>query len=120
MRGFTTEYYNWISHGEENVPEYFETATVPPVSAEPTPAAYVEANNHPHWGDEQHMDWAQRMIFDAVGPSYFSSSHDGVLDDGMMFCPIDAGRSKYCYGGGPYDYESGMADRFYNVVHAAN
>ncbi|KAL0454855.1 UNVERIFIED_CONTAM: hypothetical protein Slati_0824700 [Sesamum latifolium] len=49
MRGFTVEYYNWTSHGEESVLEYFEVATVPLVSAEPTPTAHVEANNHQHW-----------------------------------------------------------------------
>ncbi|KAL0448505.1 UNVERIFIED_CONTAM: hypothetical protein Slati_1406900 [Sesamum latifolium] len=66
------------------------------------------------------MDWAQRMVFYAARSSYFSSSHDGMSDDGMRSCPIDAGRSEYCYGGGPYDYESGLADHFYNVVHAAD
>ncbi|KAL0440265.1 UNVERIFIED_CONTAM: hypothetical protein Slati_2509500 [Sesamum latifolium] len=81
MRGFTTEYYNWTSHGEESVLEYFEAVIVPPVSAEPTPVAHVEANNHPHWSDEQYMDWAQRMVFYVARPSYFSSSHDGVPDD---------------------------------------
>ncbi|KAL0446280.1 UNVERIFIED_CONTAM: hypothetical protein Slati_1755900 [Sesamum latifolium] len=50
MRGFTIEYYNWTSHGEESMPEYFEAAIVPPVSAEPTPAAHVKATNHLHWG----------------------------------------------------------------------
>ncbi|KAL0451416.1 UNVERIFIED_CONTAM: hypothetical protein Slati_1119700 [Sesamum latifolium] len=120
IQGFTTEYYNWTSHGEESVPEYFEVATVPPVSAEPTPAAHVEANNHPHWGDEQHMDWTQMMVFYAAGSSYFSSSHDGMPDDGTRSCSIDAGHSEYCYGGGPYDYESGLANRFSNVVHVAD
>ncbi|KAL0320266.1 UNVERIFIED_CONTAM: hypothetical protein Sradi_5288100 [Sesamum radiatum] len=81
MRGFIAKYYNWTFHGEESVPEYFEAATALPMSEEPTPLAHVEANNHPHWGDEQHMDWAQRMVLDAVRPSYFSSSHDGVPDD---------------------------------------
>ncbi|KAL0455724.1 UNVERIFIED_CONTAM: hypothetical protein Slati_0911600 [Sesamum latifolium] len=57
-RGFTIEYYNWTSHGEESVPEYFEAANVPPVSAEPTSVVHVEANNHLHWGDEQHMNSA--------------------------------------------------------------
>ncbi|KAL0448254.1 UNVERIFIED_CONTAM: hypothetical protein Slati_1381800 [Sesamum latifolium] len=120
MRGFTIEYYNWTFHGEESVPEYFEAATVPPMSAEPTPTAHVEANSHPHWGDEQHMDWVQRMIFYAVGPSYFSSCHDGVSNDGTRSCSIDIDHSEYCYGGGPYDYESGLADRFANVVHVAD
>ncbi|KAL0405153.1 UNVERIFIED_CONTAM: hypothetical protein Slati_3829200 [Sesamum latifolium] len=62
MRGFMAEYYNWTSHDEESVSEYFEAATVPPVSEEPTPATHVEGNNHPHWGDEQHMDWALMMV----------------------------------------------------------
>ncbi|KAL0434381.1 UNVERIFIED_CONTAM: hypothetical protein Slati_2772400 [Sesamum latifolium] len=65
------------------------------------------------------MDWAQR-IFYAVGLSYFSSSHDGLPNDGMTSCPLDAGPSEYCYDGGPYDNESGLADHFYNVVHAAD
>ncbi|KAL0413636.1 UNVERIFIED_CONTAM: hypothetical protein Sradi_1565300 [Sesamum radiatum] len=104
MRGFTAKYYNWTSHGEKSVPEYFKVATVPTVSAEPTPVAHVEANNHPHCGDEQHMDWVQRMVFYAVGPSYFSSSHDNVPDDGMRSCPIDADRSEYCYGEWPLMY----------------
>ncbi|KAL0445961.1 UNVERIFIED_CONTAM: hypothetical protein Slati_1724000 [Sesamum latifolium] len=119
MRECTTEYYNWTSHGEESVPE-FEAATVSPMSEEPTPAAHVEANNHPQWGDEQHMDWAQRMVFYAAVPSYFSSSHDGVPDDGTRSCPLDTDRSGYYYGDGSYDYESGLADRFYNVVHGAD
>ncbi|KAL0449148.1 UNVERIFIED_CONTAM: hypothetical protein Slati_1471200 [Sesamum latifolium] len=85
MRGFMTEYYNWTSHGEEGVSEYFEAAAVPLVSEEPGPAAHVEANNHPHWVDEQHMDLAQTMVFYAVGPSYFSSSHDGVPDDDTRY-----------------------------------
>ncbi|KAL0281859.1 UNVERIFIED_CONTAM: hypothetical protein Sangu_2985100 [Sesamum angustifolium] len=54
--------------------------------------------------------------------SYFASSHKGVCDDGTRSCPMDAGTSSYIYDGGdPYDYdESGLADRFSNVVHAAN
>ncbi|KAL0309276.1 UNVERIFIED_CONTAM: hypothetical protein Sradi_5869900 [Sesamum radiatum] len=68
------------------------------------------------------MDWAQRMIFYAVGPSYFASSHKGVPDDNTRSCPVDAGPSSYCYGdSGLYDYdELGLADRFSNVVHAAD
>ncbi|KAL0420722.1 UNVERIFIED_CONTAM: hypothetical protein Slati_3095100 [Sesamum latifolium] len=120
MRGFMAEYHNWTSHGKESASEYFEAATVPPVSEEPTPAAYVEDNNHLYWGDDQHMDWTQRMVFYAAEPSYFSSSHDSVPNDGTRSCPLDANRSEYCYGDGSYDYESGLADRFYNVVHAAD
>ncbi|KAL0439379.1 UNVERIFIED_CONTAM: hypothetical protein Slati_2420900 [Sesamum latifolium] len=42
------------------------------------------------------------------------------LYDGTRSCPLDAYRSEYYYGGGPYNYESGLADRFANVVHAAD
>ncbi|KAL0378681.1 UNVERIFIED_CONTAM: hypothetical protein Sradi_3173600 [Sesamum radiatum] len=59
------------------------------------------------------------MVFDAAGPNYFSS-HGGVPDDGTRSCPIGADCSEYCYGGGPYNYESGLADRFANVVHAGD
>ncbi|KAL0326494.1 UNVERIFIED_CONTAM: hypothetical protein Sangu_1727400 [Sesamum angustifolium] len=41
-------------------------------------------------GDEQHMDWAQKMIFYVAGPSYFASSHECVPDDGTRSCPMDA------------------------------
>ncbi|KAL0433738.1 UNVERIFIED_CONTAM: hypothetical protein Slati_2708100 [Sesamum latifolium] len=66
------------------------------------------------------MDWAQMIIFYATGPSYFSSSRDGVPDDGTRSCPIDADCSEYCYDGGPYYYESRLANHFANVVHAAD
>ncbi|KAK4383548.1 hypothetical protein Sango_2764800 [Sesamum angolense] len=35
----------------------------------------------------------------------------------MRTCHVDAGPSSYCYGGGPYNYESGLAGRFYNIMH---
>ncbi|KAL0336387.1 UNVERIFIED_CONTAM: hypothetical protein Sradi_4850600 [Sesamum radiatum] len=40
----------------------------------------------------------------------------------MRSCPMDAGTSSYVYDdGGLYDYnESGLTDRFFNVVHAAD
>ncbi|KAL2227751.1 UNVERIFIED_CONTAM: hypothetical protein Sindi_2133800 [Sesamum indicum] len=60
------------------------------------------------------------MVIDAVRPNYLSFSHDVVPNDGTRSCPVDVGPSSYCFGGSPYDYESGLADRFYNVVHAAN
>ncbi|KAL0298146.1 UNVERIFIED_CONTAM: hypothetical protein Sangu_3158500 [Sesamum angustifolium] len=119
MQGFMRKYINWTSHGEESVQEYIEAAIVPPLSEEQTPTAHVE-RHYSHWGDEQHMHWVQWMIFYATMLSYFSSSHNGVPDDGTRSCPVDASPSSYYYGGGPYDYESGLADRFYNVVHASD
>ncbi|KAL0282219.1 UNVERIFIED_CONTAM: hypothetical protein Sradi_7267900, partial [Sesamum radiatum] len=44
-----------------------------------------------------------------------------VPNDGTRSCPLDAGPSSYCYGGGLYDYdESGLPDPFFNIVHAAD
>ncbi|KAL0455567.1 UNVERIFIED_CONTAM: hypothetical protein Slati_0895900 [Sesamum latifolium] len=56
------------------------------------------------------------MIFDAAGQAY---SQDDAADDGTRSCPLDAGLSSYYYDGGPYDYVSGLADRFYDILHAA-
>ncbi|KAL0370608.1 UNVERIFIED_CONTAM: hypothetical protein Sangu_0378900 [Sesamum angustifolium] len=121
MRGFMVEYYNWISHNKDIVHDYFEAPSVSQVSEEPTPTGHVEGN-YPQWGEEQHMDWAQMMIFYAARPSYFASSHEGVLDDCTRSYPVDAGPNSYCYNsGGPYDYhESGLADHFSNIVHAVD
>ncbi|KAL0289874.1 UNVERIFIED_CONTAM: hypothetical protein Sangu_2599600 [Sesamum angustifolium] len=101
--------------------DYFEAPSVSQVLEEPTLASHVEGN-YPQWDDEQHMDWAQRMVFDAAGLRYFASSHEGVPHDGTRSCPVDVGPSSYCYGdSGPYDYdESGLADRSFNVVHVVN
>ncbi|KAK4406464.1 hypothetical protein Sango_0652900 [Sesamum angolense] len=119
---------NWVPlpkvqkhKGEGIVQEYIEARSVPQVSKESTTTGHVEGN-YPQWVDEQHIDWAQRMVFDAVGPNYFASSHEGVPNDGTRSCPVDASLSSYCYGGGPYDYdESGLVDgdiyeRIYNRI----
>ncbi|KAL0451709.1 UNVERIFIED_CONTAM: hypothetical protein Slati_1149000 [Sesamum latifolium] len=34
MKSFMPEYYNWTSHGEERVQEYFEPVTAPPLQGE--------------------------------------------------------------------------------------
>ncbi|KAL0287116.1 UNVERIFIED_CONTAM: hypothetical protein Sangu_2706400 [Sesamum angustifolium] len=62
------------------------------------------------------------MVFYAAGTSYFASSHEGVPDNGMRSCSVDASTSSYIYGGGgPYDCdESGLADHFSNIVHTAD
>ncbi|KAL0328153.1 UNVERIFIED_CONTAM: hypothetical protein Scaly_2247900 [Sesamum calycinum] len=67
------------------------------------------------------MDWAKRTVFDAVGPSYFVTSHKGVSDDDTRFCLVDVSPNSYCYDGGPYDYdESGLAYRFSNIAVATD
>ncbi|KAL0342502.1 UNVERIFIED_CONTAM: hypothetical protein Scaly_1912800 [Sesamum calycinum] len=82
----------------------FEAPSIPQVPEEPTPAGHVEGN-YPQWGDEQHMDWVQKMVFYVVRPSYFSSYHERVPNDGTRSCQVDVGPNSYCYDGGPYDYD---------------
>ncbi|KAL0402324.1 UNVERIFIED_CONTAM: hypothetical protein Slati_4262300 [Sesamum latifolium] len=112
MKGFMPEYYNWTSHGEERVQEYFEAVTAPPLQDEQTTAAPVEEGTSTQLGDATQINWAQRMVFDVVGPTFWSSttSQDGAPDDGTRSCPLDAGPSSYYYADGPYDYVSGLAD----------
>ncbi|KAL0406029.1 UNVERIFIED_CONTAM: hypothetical protein Slati_3916800 [Sesamum latifolium] len=52
MKDFRSEYYNWTSHGEERVQEYFDAVTVPHLQDEQTPPAPVEEGTSTHWGDE--------------------------------------------------------------------
>ncbi|KAL0396381.1 UNVERIFIED_CONTAM: hypothetical protein Scaly_0086500 [Sesamum calycinum] len=66
-----------------------QAPTVPPVSEERTPAGRVDGN-YPQWGDEQHMDWTQRLIFYAARTIYFASSHEGVPDDGPRLYSLRA------------------------------
>ncbi|KAL0439005.1 UNVERIFIED_CONTAM: hypothetical protein Slati_2383500 [Sesamum latifolium] len=41
MKGFMPEYYNWTSHGEERVQEYFEAVTAPHLQDKQNPPALV-------------------------------------------------------------------------------
>ncbi|KAL0293672.1 UNVERIFIED_CONTAM: hypothetical protein Scaly_3137000 [Sesamum calycinum] len=83
------------------------------------PTAHKEERTSTHWDDDVQMDWAQMMIFYAVGLGLWSNyNEDGAPNDGMKPCPTDAEPSSY-YGEGPYDYVSGLADRFHDVVHAS-
>ncbi|KAL0439470.1 UNVERIFIED_CONTAM: hypothetical protein Slati_2430000 [Sesamum latifolium] len=109
------EYYNWTSHGEERVQEYFEAVTLPNLQDEQNAPAPAEEGTSTHWGDASEMNWTQRMIFDAVGQTY---NQDGVADDGTRSCPLDAGPSSYYYGGGSYDYVHELADQSQDVLHA--
>ncbi|KAL0423496.1 UNVERIFIED_CONTAM: hypothetical protein Sradi_0884400 [Sesamum radiatum] len=42
VRGFMAEYYNWTSHDEDIVQDYFEAPSVPQMSEEPTPDGYIQ------------------------------------------------------------------------------
>ncbi|KAL0345748.1 UNVERIFIED_CONTAM: hypothetical protein Sradi_4406100 [Sesamum radiatum] len=59
------EYYNWTSHGEKRVQEYFEVVTAPPLQEEQTPAAHEEQGTSTHWSNAAQTDWEQRMVFHA-------------------------------------------------------
>ncbi|KAL0412280.1 UNVERIFIED_CONTAM: hypothetical protein Slati_3817700 [Sesamum latifolium] len=121
IKDFMSEYYNWTLHGEERVPEYFEAITAPPSHNKQTLLIPTEEGTSTHWGDATQMNWAHRMVFDATGPTFWSSTYnqDGAPDEGKRSCPLDAGPSSYYYGRSPYDYVSGLVDRFHDVVHAA-
>ncbi|KAL0444178.1 UNVERIFIED_CONTAM: hypothetical protein Slati_2140500 [Sesamum latifolium] len=56
------------------------------------------------------------MVFDVAGHTY---NQDSVADDSTRSCPLDAGPSSYYYNRDPYDYMSGLADQFHDVLHAA-
>ncbi|KAL0413414.1 UNVERIFIED_CONTAM: hypothetical protein Sradi_1543100 [Sesamum radiatum] len=118
MNGFMPEYYNWTSHGEERVQEYFEVVTVLPLQDEQTRAALVDKDTSTQLDDATQINWTQRMVLDAIGPAFCSStySRDGAPDDGIGLCPLDADPSSYYYGGDPYDYVFGLADRFHDVA----
>ncbi|KAL0320316.1 UNVERIFIED_CONTAM: hypothetical protein Sradi_5293100 [Sesamum radiatum] len=92
-----------------------------PDEDEQTTLAPAEEGSSTHCGDATQMNWAQMMIFYAAGSVFWSSTYnqDGDPDDGTRLCPIYAGSCSYYYGRGPYDYVSRLADRFYDVLHAA-
>ncbi|KAL0458341.1 UNVERIFIED_CONTAM: hypothetical protein Slati_0461300 [Sesamum latifolium] len=56
MKGFIPECYNWTSHGEERVQEYFEAVTMPPLQDEQTTAAPVEEGTSTKLGDATQMN----------------------------------------------------------------
>ncbi|KAL2248310.1 UNVERIFIED_CONTAM: hypothetical protein Sindi_2683300 [Sesamum indicum] len=57
MRGFMPKYYNWISHGEERLQEYFEAVTADPLLEEQTPVSHVMQYTSTPCGDAAQMDW---------------------------------------------------------------
>ncbi|KAL0307413.1 UNVERIFIED_CONTAM: hypothetical protein Sangu_3032700, partial [Sesamum angustifolium] len=72
--------------------------------------------------EESVQDYFKAPVVPLVSEERTPVGHvEGVLDDGTRSYPVDADPSSYYYGGGPYDYdELGLADLFYNVVHAAD
>ncbi|KAL0298795.1 UNVERIFIED_CONTAM: hypothetical protein Sradi_6539300 [Sesamum radiatum] len=97
--------------------DYFESPSVPQVSEEPTPVSHVEGN-YPQWGDEQHMDEAQKMVFYAAGLSYFASSHEDILmmvRGLVLWMPVLVHIVMLAV-----IRTIMLIDRFSNIVHAAN
>ncbi|KAK4384465.1 hypothetical protein Sango_3058100 [Sesamum angolense] len=89
MKDFMPEYYNWTSRSEERVQEYFEASPRPLCKRSKLP--FLMRRREP------------------------VCTRDGAPDDGTRSCSTNAGPSLY-YGGGPYDYVSGLAEisRSYN------
>ncbi|KAL0409441.1 UNVERIFIED_CONTAM: hypothetical protein Sradi_1878500 [Sesamum radiatum] len=55
MKDFMPEYYNWTSHDEERVQEYFEAVTASHLQDEQNPPALVEEGTNTHWGHTVEM-----------------------------------------------------------------
>ncbi|KAL0448576.1 UNVERIFIED_CONTAM: hypothetical protein Slati_1414000 [Sesamum latifolium] len=49
MKGFMSEYYNWTSHGEKRMQEYFEAVTGPHLQDEQNPHAPAEEGTSTNW-----------------------------------------------------------------------
>ncbi|KAL0282099.1 UNVERIFIED_CONTAM: hypothetical protein Sangu_2971500 [Sesamum angustifolium] len=83
--GWAKEDYNWTSRGKESVQDYFEAAIVPLVPEEQTQLAMLRVIIH--IGVMNYIWIGSRgLVFYAAGPSYFSSSDDGVPDNGTSAC----------------------------------
>ncbi|KAK4393991.1 hypothetical protein Sango_1869900 [Sesamum angolense] len=83
----------------------------------------AEYYNWTSQGEDVVQDYFEAPRVPQVSEEQTPAGHvEGILDDGMKSCPVDVGTSSYVYSSdGPYDYdESGLADCFSNVVHAAD
>ncbi|KAL0287413.1 UNVERIFIED_CONTAM: hypothetical protein Sradi_7125700 [Sesamum radiatum] len=83
----------------------------PHLQDEQTPYALAEEDTSTHRGDVVQMDWAQRMVFNAVGPVFWSSTYDkySAPDDVTSSYHSDVGPNSY-YGRTSYGYVSRLAD----------
>ncbi|KAL0327872.1 UNVERIFIED_CONTAM: hypothetical protein Scaly_2219800 [Sesamum calycinum] len=120
MQGFMPEYCNWTSHGEDIVQDYFEAPSVSHVWRSQPQLTMLMIIIH---SGVMNNIWIGRKGWFLIQPGrVILLLLTSVPNDGTRSCFVDAGPSSYCYGGnGPYDYdESGLADCFFNIVHAAD
>lgn len=61
-RGFTENYWNWVAHGE----------AVWAVNEHDVPDEQLPEQIR-HWGEYEHMNWDQRMVYDSARPSFVPS-----------------------------------------------
>ncbi|KAL0345641.1 UNVERIFIED_CONTAM: hypothetical protein Sradi_4395400 [Sesamum radiatum] len=81
MKDFMPEYYNWTSHGEERVQEYFEAVTAPTSQEEQTPAAHAQEGTNTLLVDAAQMNWMQMMVFDAAAPGYYTYTTQSPIEN---------------------------------------
>ncbi|KAL0290178.1 UNVERIFIED_CONTAM: hypothetical protein Sradi_7055500 [Sesamum radiatum] len=107
MKGFVDGYYNWTAHGEAQVLENYDDQPAPVCSETP-----VAPDMRTQWGYYEQMNWDQRMVYDTVRPQFFSTHPEPEAEGASSSFPADVSS---------YDYDvSGLSERFFDVVHAAD
>ncbi|KAL0287797.1 UNVERIFIED_CONTAM: hypothetical protein Sangu_2676700 [Sesamum angustifolium] len=107
MKGFVDGYYNWTAHGEAQVLESYDDQPAPVCLETP-----VAPGIRTQWSGYEQMNWDQRMVYDTVGPQFFSTHQEPEAEG--------ASRS-FSAGASSYDYDvSGLSERFFDVVQAVD
>ncbi|KAL0326564.1 UNVERIFIED_CONTAM: hypothetical protein Sangu_1734400 [Sesamum angustifolium] len=107
MKGFVDGYYNWTAHGEVQVLNNYEDQLALVCSQTP-----VAPGMRTQWGNYVQMNWDQRIVYDTVGPQFFSMHQEPEVEGANSFFPADASL---------FDYDvSGLSEQFFNVVHATD
>ncbi|KAL0286431.1 UNVERIFIED_CONTAM: hypothetical protein Scaly_2792800 [Sesamum calycinum] len=90
MKGFVDGYYNWTAHGEAQVLENYDDQPAPVCLETP-----VAPGMRKQRGGYEQMNWDQRMVYDTVGPQFFSTHQEPEAEGASSSFP--AGASSYDY-----------------------
>ncbi|KAL0315016.1 UNVERIFIED_CONTAM: hypothetical protein Scaly_2897300 [Sesamum calycinum] len=105
MKGFVDGYYNWTAHGEAQVLENYDDQPAPICLETP-----VAPGMRTQRGSYEQMNWDQRMVYNIVGPQFFSMHQEPKAEGPSSSFPA---------GASSYDYDvSGLSERFFDVVQA--
>ncbi|KAL0358501.1 UNVERIFIED_CONTAM: hypothetical protein Sangu_0699500 [Sesamum angustifolium] len=74
MKGFVDGYYNWTAHGEAQVLENYDDQPAPVCLETP-----VAPGMRTQWSGYEQMNWDQRIVYDTVGPQFFSTHQEPEL-----------------------------------------